>query len=86
MSNLELLPSRAAGLERLKAFLSSAGKDYSAFRNYDLGQNNHIQVSMLSSYIRHRAITETEVLKSVLGSYSTKSVEKFIQEIFWRTY
>ena len=86
MSNFELLPSRKAGLERLKAFLPSAGKDYTALRNYDLGQNNHTHVSMLSPYIRHRAITETEVLKSVLGSHSTKSAEKFIQEIFWRTY
>jgi len=86
MSNFELLPSRQAGLERLKAFLPSAGKDYTALRNYDLGQNNHTHVSMLSPYIRHRAITETEVLKSVLGSHSTKSAEKFIQEIFWRTY
>ena len=86
MNNFELLPSREAGLERLKAFLPSAGKEYSALRNYDLGQNNHIHVSMLSPYIRHRAITETEVLKSVLGSHSKKSAEKFIQEIFWRTY
>jgi len=86
MSNFELLPSREAGLERLKRFLPSAGKKYSELRNYDLGQNNHIHVSMLSPYIRHRAITETEVLKSVLGSHSPKSAEKFIQEIFWRTY
>jgi len=86
MSNFEFIPSREAGLERLKAFLPSAGKNYTALRNYDLGQNNHRYVSMLSPYIRHRAITETEVLKSVLRSHSTKSAEKFVQEIFWRTY
>jgi len=86
MRNFECIPSREAGLKRLKAFLPLAGAKYSALRNYDLGQNNHIHVSMLSPYIRHRALTETEVLKSVLGSHSPKSAEKFIQEIFWRTY
>ena len=57
MSNYEFLPSREAGLERLKAFLPFAGKNYTALRNYDLGQNNHRHVSMLSPYIRHSAMT-----------------------------
>ena len=82
----KIIPTRKAGLERLKTFLPSAGKEYAAVRNYDLGQEKHPNVSMLSPYIRHRVLTETEVLKSVLQSHSSKSAEKFIQEIFWRTY
>ena len=66
MNNHKIIPTREAGLERLKAFLPSAGKNYAAFRNYDLGQEKHFNVSMLSPYIRHRVLTETEVLKSVL--------------------
>ena len=86
MNSPAIIPTRKAGLERLKAFLPSAGKEYAALRNYDLGPENHLSVSMLSPYIRHRVLTETEVLKSVLSSQSQKSAEKFIQEIFWRTY
>ena len=86
MNSQAIIPTREAGLERLKAFLPSAGKEYAALRNYDLGPENHLSVSMLSPYIRHRVLTETEVLKSVLQSHSQKSAEKFIQEIFWRTY
>jgi deoxyribodipyrimidine photo-lyase len=31
-------------------------------------------------------LSEVEVLKSVLGAHSPQSAEKFIQEVFWRTY
>ena len=86
MKKFNFIPTRAAGLERLKIFLPSAGKDYAASRNYDLGHNNHTNVSMLSPYIRHRSLTEIEVLKSVLCYHSRKSSEKFIQEVFWRIY
>ena len=41
---------------------------------------------MLSPYIRHRAITETEVLNLYLVPVQQKVQQKFIQEIFWRTY
>ena len=86
MKKFSFIPTRAAGLERLKTFLPSAGNNYAALRNYDLGQNNHTNVSMLSPYIRHRSLTEIEVLKSVLCYHSKKSSEKFVQEVFWRTY
>ena len=86
MKKFNFIPTRAAGLERLKIFLPSAGNNYAALRNYDLGQNNHTHVSMLSPYIRHRSLTEIEVLKSVLCYHSKKSSEKFVQEVFWRTY
>ena len=86
MNSVKFIPTREAGLGRLKAFLPLAGREYAALRNYDFGQENHLSVSMLSPYIRHRVLNETEVLKSVLRSHSQKNAEKFIQEIFWRTY
>lgn len=41
---------------------------------------------MLSPYIRHRAISETEVLQAVLSLHSPAAADKFIQEVFWRSY
>ncbi|MEM9475017.1 MAG: FAD-binding domain-containing protein [Pseudomonadota bacterium] len=77
-------PTRTAALESLAAFAPKAGRDYAAGRNYDLPGHPH--VSGLSPYIRHRLITETEVLETILGRYSPLTAGKFIQEVFWRTY
>ena len=79
-------PTRAAGLARLHAFVPHAGRHYQARRNHDLGPENRGNVSMLSPYIRHRLITEHEVLASVLQQHSREAAEKFVQEVFWRTY
>lgn len=76
--------TRTEALERLNAFLPKAGRDYASKRNYDLPGHPH--VSVLSPYIRHRLITEEEVLEAVLGRFSLSSSEKFVQEVFWRTY
>jgi deoxyribodipyrimidine photo-lyase len=43
-------------------------------------------VSGLSPFIRHRLITEQEVLSAVLQAHSASVAEKFIQEVCWRTY
>jgi deoxyribodipyrimidine photo-lyase len=40
----------------------------------------------LSPYIRHRVVTETELLRAVLERHTRGAADKFIQEIFWRTY
>ena len=78
--------NRTAALERLQTFLPHAGRTYAARRNYDLGRDQHLHVSQLSPYIRCRLLTEEEVLKTVLARFSPTSAEKFIQEVFWRTY
>ena len=78
------VPTRAAGLEALRDFVPHAGKDYQTKRNFDLPGHPH--VSQLSPYIRHRLVTEAEVLEAVLARVSPKSAEKFVQEVFWRTY
>ena len=79
-------PTRTAALEKLSAFVPKAARDYTAQRNYDRGPGYHDAVSTLSPYLRHRLITEAEVLEAVLGRYSLSSAEKFVQEVFWRTY
>jgi len=79
-------PTRAEGLRRLAAFLPAAGRSYAKGRNTDDGPDDSRHVSTLSPYIRHRLITECEVLDAVLQRHSLTSAEKFIQEIYWRTY
>ena len=83
---MHFTPTRDGGLRRLKDFIPAAGIKYAQGRNYDRGANAHKSVSQLSPYIRRRTISEVEVLKSVLGAHSPQSAEKFIQEVFWRTY
>ena len=79
-------PTRTAALERLQRFVPDAGRTYAARRNYDLGPDGHIGVSTLSPYLRARLLTEHEVLTAVLNRHSPAAAEKFIQEVFWRTY
>jgi len=41
---------------------------------------------MLSPYLRYRLITEEEVAREVLARFAFSTVEKFLQEVAWRTY
>jgi deoxyribodipyrimidine photo-lyase len=79
-------PSRAAGLARLAAFLPHAGRHYASWRNHDHGPDRRANVSGLSPYLRHRLLTESEVLAAVLARHSQTDAGMFIQEVFWRTY
>ena len=78
--------TRTAALERLARFLPHAGADYARLRNHDFGAGAHRHVSTLSPYIRHRLLTEAEVLAAVLGRHAPQAAEKFVQEVFWRSY
>jgi deoxyribodipyrimidine photo-lyase len=75
-------PSYTDALRRLAQFVPHAGRDYAALRNYD----DVAHVSTLSPYIRHRILTEEQVLGAVLAHHSSQAAEKFIQEVFWRSY
>jgi deoxyribodipyrimidine photo-lyase len=83
-------PSRAAGLARIAHFAPRTAKVYAANRNTDEGPNAdggyRSGVSMLSPYLRHRMISEEEVLAATLERFHWTSAEKFIQEVFWRAY
>jgi len=78
--------ARSAGHERLKVFLPYAGRAYASQRNYDFGPCDRSNVSALSPWIRHRLIGESEVLASTLQRYRLSTAEKFVQEVFWRSY
>tara|TARA_B100000676_G_scaffold241435_1_gene242624 strand:- start:1869 stop:3122 length:1254 start_codon:yes stop_codon:yes gene_type:complete len=80
------LPTRVEGLRRLETFLPYAGREYARFRNFDDGPGRHVHVSTLSPWIRHRLLPETEVVSAVLKRHNFPDTEKFIQEVFWRTY
>ena len=79
-------PSRTAGLARLAAFLPRAGGHYASWRNHDHGPDQRANVSGLSPYLRHRLLTESEVLSAVLEQHSLADAGMFVQEVFWRTY
>ena len=79
-------PSRDAGLRQLEEFLPRAGRKYSNERNYDRGPNTRDNVSLLSPWIRHRLLSEEEVINAAVARFSFSTAEKFIQEVFWRSY
>ncbi len=75
-------PSYSAALRRLQNFIPRAGHDYASGRNFD----DISGVSLLSPDLRHRIITEKDVLQAALRKHSPKAADKFIQEVYWRTY
>jgi len=75
--------TRKDALRRLAEFSQKVSR-YSRERNYVVP--GHTNVSRLSPAVRHRLITETEVAEAVLKRYSFSTVEKFLQEIYWRRY
>ena len=79
-------PSRAMALNRLAQFVPAAGRLYDAGRNTDAGPDRPGAVSRLSPYLRHRLITEHEVVAHVLARHNLDAAGKFIQEVLWRTY
>lgn len=79
-------PTRVAGLARLDVFAPRAGRAYALGRNIDPGPDQPAAVSGLSPYVRHRLVTEEEIILAVLTRHSPAAAEKFIQEVFWRSY
>lgn len=82
---MDWTPTREEALHRLEIFLNRAG-DYASQRNFDRGAGERSNVSLLSPYLRHRLITEEEVWNTVLNRHDFSKVEKFLQEVVWRTY
>ena len=77
--------SKSKLIESIKQFSDTQILSYSSDRNFDYGIP-HKNVSRLSPYLRRRFISEYEVLKTVLNKHKYENIEKFIEEIFWRTY
>lgn len=85
-AQIDWTPTRAAGLARLEAFLPFAGHAYTRTRNTDFGPQDRSNVSALSPWLSRRLITEQEVVGAVMSAHGFGAAEKFIQEVFWRTY
>jgi hypothetical protein len=82
-SPLDFLPTRAAALARLEEFLPAAGR-YAAERNYV--RPGHENVSRLSPWVQKRLLLESEIVAAARAQWSFPAVEKFVQEVYWRTY
>ena len=78
--------TRDEGLARLADFVPRAGRAYAAERNTDRGPQDRSNVSTLSPWVRHRLVTEREVVEAVLHRHSLDAAGKFVQEVYWRTY
>tara|TARA_B100000519_G_scaffold57470_1_gene48063 strand:- start:1288 stop:2460 length:1173 start_codon:yes stop_codon:yes gene_type:complete len=72
--------------QELDRFIESKISSYSKMRNFDLGSSESNYVSYLSPAITRRILTEQYVVNRVLKFFPFNKVEKFIQEICWRTY
>ena len=82
----EMVPTRAAGLAAMQAFIPAMGRSYENGRNFDHGPGQHKAVSMLSFYIRRRLITEAEVVTAALDAHGAEDAGKFVEEVIWRGY
>ena len=83
---MSIIYDRQSAYEKLDAFLPFAGSHYAKKRNFDYGAKWHTHVSQLSPALRRRLILEEEVIGKVFRAHGLKTAEKYIQEVFWRTY
>jgi len=81
-----IVPNYPSAKSKLDQFIENGLKHYSKQRNFDNGPENRNNVSSLSPFIKRRILHEREVIKSCLKKYNFQLIEKFIQEVFWRTY
>jgi len=77
---------RDEALNRLEDFSNNNLGKYAADRNFDPGPENRNNTSLLSNYISHRIIDEQETIRAAYQKFPFKKIEKFVQEVFWRTY
>jgi deoxyribodipyrimidine photo-lyase len=70
-------------LARLEEFLPDAGR-YAAERNYV--RPGHENISRLSPWVQKRLLLESEIVAVARARWSFPAVEKFVQEVYWRTY
>ena len=77
---------RDEALNRLEDFSNNNLGKYAADRNFDPGPENRNNTSLLSQYISHRIIDEQETIRAAYQKFPFKKIEKFVQEVFWRTY
>ncbi len=82
---MELEMTRAGGLEALRAALPMLGRHYAEQRNTQPGPGQPPTTARLSPYLRRRLVLEEEVVRAAWDAHGP-AAEKFIEEVFWRTY
>ena len=83
MTSPQWIGTREHAFSCLRKFLPGISQ-YAARRNYALPGSKG--VSRLSPYLRHRLISEEEVITAATAEVDFSDAEKFIQEVVWRTY
>ena len=83
---IQFHPSRSKALEQLQSFVENHLGLYARDRNFDFGPEKRTNTSCLSPYVTHGILSENEIIKQNLKKYSFSKIEKFIQEVLWRTY
>ena len=78
--------SLSGAIELLENFTDHKLAAYKSKRNYDYGSYEKNFVSALSPALSRRIITEKEIIKHVSSQFSFGKIEKFVDEICWRTY
>ena len=78
--------SRNGSKELLENFTDHKLANYKSKRNFDYGSYEKNFVSALSPALSRRIITEKEIIKHVSSQFSFGQIEKFVDEICWRTY
>ncbi len=78
--------TRAAALQHLASATPSLGRDYAANRNAEPGPGEPPTTTMLSPYLRRRLLLEQEAVAAALEAHGPDRSEKFVSEVFWRTY
>lgn len=82
----DFIPTRAAGIAAMQAFIPAMGERYQTRRNYDHGPGQHTAVSVLSPYIRRRLLTEQEVIAAAFAAHGPEAAKIYIEEVIWRGY
>ena len=85
MRRMDIIMTRTAGLAHLAEIMPRLGRSYAATRNTDRGVGHRATTSVLSPYLRHRLLTEQEVVAAAQENHG-EGASKFVEEVFWRTY
>jgi hypothetical protein len=83
---IQIYPSRIKALEQLNSFVENNLVLYARDRNFDFGPDKRTNTSCLSPYVTHGVLNEKEIIKISLKKFPFSKIEKFIQEVLWRTY
>ena len=83
---IQIHPSRAKALKQLNSFVETYLALYARDRNFDFGPDKRTNTSCLSPYVTHGVLSEKEVIQKAIKKFPFSKIEKFIQEVLWRTY